>query len=153
MSVEFKIANAGDLVAQLKAFKEDVAVSTVRGSTRRIAQYLLMRVKHVTPAFTGKLRFNLGVKTRFVKRRSVVAAHVFVNTRGKADNPRNAFYWRFVEFGHKTRPSKKGNGKGQRDIPGQEFVTKTMLASQAQVAQMFFDDLQKSLDRAKRRAK
>lgn len=61
---------------------------------------------------TGRLARNIRTKTvrhprgRTLAGRLVVAtgdtgAHVTVGvrTRGKRDDPRNAFYWRFVEFG------------------------------------------------------
>lgn len=150
-SVEFKVTNAADLIAQLRAFQEDVAVRTVRGSTRRIADYLQTRLETNTPTFTGRLRSNFKVLARYVRRRSVVSARVVVNTIGKAGNIRNAFYWRFVEFGHKTRPSKSGRNR-QREVPGQRFAERTIASAAPQVTQMFYDDLQKAIDRAKRRS-
>ena len=170
-AVEIKIENARDLITDLRAFSEDVAVRTVKKSVARIGKYVLVRLRSVVPIFTGRLAFNLGVRAKYVKSRGIVAAKVFVNTKGKPDDPKNAFYWRFVEFDRKTRPRKRqdagavSSGKGskrrrrvwdrtaQSVIPGRGFITGLAAGIQGTVAQMFFKDLQAAIDRAKKRSR
>lgn len=149
--VRVELSNGPALIKQLRAFREDVAVKTVRSSVRRIGANLLRRVQAATPVATGKLKSNVRVTAKYVRRRGVVVAKVVVNTRGKASDEKNAFYWRFVEFGHKTRPSKK-NSAAQRDIPGKNFITSTYLAAMGTITQMFYSDLERAVKRAVKRA-
>lgn len=138
--------NGPQIVAELKAFKEDIAVKTVRASTRRIGAYLLKQVKASAPSATGNLIRNLAVRAKYIRSRGVVAAKVVINTRGKKNDPKNAFYWRFVEFDHKTRP---GENAHQRVIPGQNFIRSTFETAQPQIQSMFYADLQKAIERRK----
>ena len=91
-----------DLIAELKALNENVARKTVRKVIREAGEYILRRLKANAPNFTGKLRFNLDVTTKWKNRSGIMQAKVRIATQGKADNQRNAFYWRFVEFGHRV---------------------------------------------------
>lgn len=139
-------SNTHEVLKAISDFKEDLAIRTVRGSMRRIAQYANDRLKEATPVFTGNLRFNEAVTAKYAQSRGIVTAKVVVNTRGKAGDIKNAFYWRWVEFGHKTRPSKEGGG--QRDIPGQGFIQSTWARLQSQISSMFFSDLDRCVQRA-----
>ncbi len=133
--------NGAQIVQELCAFKEDIAVRTVKNSTRRIGAALLKQLKANTPTLTGNILRNLGVRAKYVKSRGIVAAKVIVNTRGKKGDPKNAFYWRFVEFGHKSRSG--GN------VAGVEFVQNTFGAMQSQIQSMFYADLEKAIQRQK----
>lgn len=168
-----------DLIAELKALNEDVARKTVRKVIREAGEYILRRLQANTPVFTGKLRFNLDVVTKWKSRSGVMVAKVRVATQGKRDNTRNAFYWRFVEFGHRvgnritgrlmrlTSRAKTATGarvfgarlaagqisgsqSGKR-IEGQEFIQKTQREVQQPVANMFFRALEQAITRRQRR--
>lgn len=141
-------SNLNDVLKDIAEWKEEVAVRTVRRSIGKCAARANDILKPLIPVFTGKLRFNTKVTSaKYIKRRGVTTAKVGIDTVGKADNPRNAFYWRFVEFGHKTRPSKKGNGT-QREVPPQHFVQAASARVQSTIAAIFFADLERATNRA-----
>lgn len=147
--------NGMQLTAELRAFKEDIAVKTVRASTRRIAAMLHKQLIAVIARRTGKLIRNLSVRAKYVRSRGVVVAKVIVNTVGKKDNPKNAFYWRFVEFDHLTRPRKLSKGKydvsRQRVVKGQGVIEQTFNNMQPKIQAMFYADLEKAINRRKAR--
>lgn len=147
--IEAKMVGANELIQSLREFREDVAVRTVRSSVNRIGKFVSERLRTVVPVATGKLLRNIAVRSKYIKSRGVVAAKVTVSTRGKAGDPKNAFYWRFVEFDRKARSPKTGGAP--RTIKGQGFVQSTMTSAQPIIAQMFYADLQAAIDRAKRR--
>lgn len=139
IGVDVKLLNGRDLIAELKRLKEDVAVKAVKTGCKRSAEVLLSALRSNTPVFTGKLRFNLGVKVKYVRRHSVMRSTVTVSTVGKADNARNSFYWRFVERGHKTRA---GNM-----VEPVKFIERTFIQMQSAVQKVFYQSLAKSLSR------
>ena len=108
-----------DLIAELKALNENVARRTVRKVIREAGEYILRRLKANAPVFTGKLRFNLDVVTKWKSRSGIMVAKVRVSTQGKAENPRNAFYWRFVEFGHRIGSVDPETGEEYWSVPYQ----------------------------------
>jgi HK97 gp10 family phage protein len=167
-----------DLIAELKALNENVARRTVRKVIREAGEYILRRLKANAPVFTGKLRFNLDVVTKWKSRSGIMVAKVRVSTQGKAENPRNAFYWRFVEFGHRIGSRVKGRlvrltrartvtgravhaararagqlkGAASRGfIEGQEYVQKTQREIQQPVTSMFFRALEQAITRRQKR--
>ncbi len=163
-TVEFDIQLVGarDLIAELRALKEDVAIRTSKSAVKKVGDLILNRLRANAPVFTGKLRFNLISRTSYVRERGVVKAVVGARTVGKASNARNAFYWRFVEFGHKTRPrdvKKYGIRKARRldarrvtEVPGQSFVRNTLAQVQQAASTLFFREIERALSRAARRA-
>lgn len=165
-----------DLIKELRQLNEDVARRMVRKVIREAGEFILRRLKANAPNFTGRLRFNLDVVTKWKSRSGILQAKVRVATQGKADNARNAFYWRFVEFGHRvgnrvsgvltrlTRAqtqhgkavhearARAGRLKGAASrgfVEGQEFVQKTQREIQQPVPAMFFRALEQAI--AKRR--
>lgn len=151
-----------DLIAELRALKENVAIRVTKRGTRLVAEYLERLVKaNVPKGGTGKLRFNMFVRAQYKKKRGVVRTIFGVHTQGKADDPRNAFYWRFVEWGHRTRPRKvKALGLRaarqagvQRLVPGQEFITRAWLNGQTRAQAIFFREIEKALNQASRRTR
>lgn len=130
--------NGAQLLDKLKSFQEDIAIKTVRTSLRRIAVYLQRLTASNAPRRTGKLAANIAVKTAFIFSRGIVKAKVGVNTRGKAGDAQNAFYWRFVERGHRTRG-------GRRQVAAQPFAADAFISAQSVIADMFFSDLQRSI--------
>lgn len=145
-----------DLIAELRALKEGIAVRATKRGTKLVAEHFERLVKASVPkGGTGKLRFNLFVRAHYSRKRGVVKTIFGVRTQGKADNPRNSFYWRFVEFGHKTRPKnvkKLGlraarSAGGQREVPPQPFVVPAWLHGQTRAQAIFYRELEKMLRR------
>ena len=86
----------------------------LRDATRAGAEVLKDEVVERAPERTGKLKKNVVVVTQKSRRRGEISSGVHirgVNPRTgnsdntmKANNPRNAFYWRFVEIGTVNMP-------------------------------------------------
>lgn len=87
----------------------------LRDATRAGAEVLKDEVVERAPERTGKLKKNVVVVTQKSRRRGEISSGVHirgVNPRTgnsdntmKANNPRNAFYWRFVELGTANMPA------------------------------------------------
>ena len=87
----------------------------LRDATRAGAEVLKDEVVERAPERTGKLKKNVVVVTQKSRRRGEISSGVHirgVNPRTgnsdntmKANNPRNAFYWRFVEMGTANMPA------------------------------------------------
>ncbi|WP_370620700.1 HK97 gp10 family phage protein [Escherichia coli] len=86
----------------------------LRDATRAGAEVLKDEVIARAPERTGKLKKNVVVLTQRSRKRGEISSGVHirgVNPRTgnsdntmKANNPRNAFYWRFVEMGTVNMP-------------------------------------------------
>ena len=145
--IEFNVAwNGPDVHEGLALFRAD-AVRIVRASLRRITTTYLQDLQAYLPVRTGRLVRAVSLKMRFIGARGVVRARITVDTPGSRDDPRNAFYWRFVEFGHMTRPSRSGTGKPQWKVPGAGVITRMVPMIETSIANEFFGDLSRALDR------
>lgn len=150
--IDVKILAQRDLTVALKLFRDEVSARVAKNAAKKVAEFMQRQLRAAAPAFTGRLRFNLFVRAQYVKRRGVVRSTVAVRTEGKAGNPRNAFYWRFLEFGHLTRPAKK-EGAAQRKIPPDNFIERTFLSAQTQAQSIFFGEMQSGVEKAARKSK
>lgn len=137
--------NGADLNAALKEFREDVAYRVVRSALRKVAANASGVLKDAAPRLTGRLVQNIALRTRFARGRGILKADVVVNTSGKRGDPGNAFYWKFVERGHKTRPSKPG--KQQHEVPANPFVANTWARLQQSISTTFFSDLAAAINK------
>lgn len=87
----------------------------LRDATRAGAEVLKEEVIDRAPVRTGKMRKNVVVVTQKSRRKGEISSGVHIrgiNPRTgnsdnsmKAKNPRNAFYWRFVEMGTVNMPA------------------------------------------------
>jgi HK97 gp10 family phage protein len=167
--VTVSLPGARDLIAELKEFKEDVARRMVRKVLRDIGEFMLTRLRANAPIRTGKLRLNLDVVTRWKSRSGVMQAKVIVRTQGKAGDPRNAFYWRFVEYGWRLRrrfsreeslrqnawkiTGRDRGGGGGDTVAGQKFIERTMRETQRPIENMFFHALEAAINKRKSRTR
>jgi HK97 gp10 family phage protein len=160
IGVDVQMVGQRDLIAELRRLKENVAIRVTKRGTRLVAEYLERLVKaNVPKGGTGKLRFNMFVRAQYKKKRGVVRTIFGVHTQGKADNPKNAFYWRFVEFGHKTRPKnvkKLGlraarRAGGQQFVAARHFILPAWLGGQTRAQAIFYREIEKVIGAASRR--
>jgi len=116
--VELQLRNLGNLQDVLKKVPRKVANKHVRQATvegaRRVRDYIKVtapvrdgsvtayRKKQQRPP-PGRLRRLVKAKTRRGKR-GYQKASVYYPTAGAGNDPKNAFYWRFLEFGTKHMP-------------------------------------------------
>lgn len=135
--------NGQDLIEALHAFQDDVSNSVVRTAVRDAANEAVVQLQAAAPHRTGKLSSAISVRTRISG--GVARADVVVNVRGKASDPNNAFYWRFVEFGHRKRPNKEGASRGY--VPGLAFIRNTWLRLQSTISNLFFTALDRAVNK------
>ncbi|HDR2642814.1 TPA: HK97 gp10 family phage protein [Enterobacter asburiae] len=86
----------------------------LRDATRAGAEVLKDEVIERAPERTGKLKKNVVVVTQKSRRRGEISSGIHIRGRNmrtgnsdntmKASDPRNAFYWRFVEMGTVNMP-------------------------------------------------
>lgn len=145
MADETKIVwNGRDLAEALANFRDDVSNKTVKRALRDVAKLALGMLQAAAPHRTGRLESNLGVRARRGGQ-GTVGVDVVVSTRGGRDDANNAFYWRFLEFGHKTRPNKAGVSR--REIPPINFIRNLWLRLQSTIANSFFTALDRAVDK------
>jgi HK97 gp10 family phage protein len=133
-----------DIVAAFRELRETLPKTPIRTSTRRAALMLTQFIALAAPKRTGKLARNIVVRVKATSK--TIRARVVVNTKGKSDNPENAFYWRFLEKGFTS-----GRGHGPHvELP---FIAPTVAAKQQAAAQMVIDEVEKAIDKAEARAK
>lgn len=138
--------NEKDLVGALKEFGDDVSIKLVRGSLRRIAKEEMQALQDAAPVgdpakdkHAGRLHDNITYGTAFAIGRGIVKAFVRVRTMGNKDNEKNAFYWRWVEFGHKSRSGSF--------VPGIGFIAAAIDKAQEYIARQFFGDLSAGIEK------
>ncbi len=112
-SLDFSGLN--DIAKDLEALSRAENNKVLRDATRAGAEVLKEEVIARAPVRTGKLKKNVVVVTQKSRRRGEISSGVHirgVNPRTgnsdntmKANNPRNAFYWRFVELGTANMPA------------------------------------------------
>ncbi len=90
-----------------------------------------------TDKHSGRLVSNLRLVVS--KRGESYHARIFINMIGGAASLANAFYWRFVEFGHRA------NGAM---VPPNPFVTAAFESKNVQSAQQVIDTFNAGIDRA-----
>jgi HK97 gp10 family phage protein len=129
-----------DVIAAMRYLREYLPKTVLRQALRKAAQYLLGYVVLVAPKATGKLARNIVIK--FKRTNKTLRAGVSVNTRGKADDPQNAFYWRFLEEGFHTRSGE------YKQLP---FIRGVFDHKSHEAAQMVSDSVEKTIATAERK--
>ncbi|WP_414440459.1 HK97-gp10 family putative phage morphogenesis protein [Burkholderia sp. 22PA0099] len=98
MSVQ--VIGLSDLQKDLQKLAKSQTRAVLRKATVAGAKVLAAGARKRAPKETGKLRKN--IKAAALKQKDapgLAVAGVRVSTKGGADSPTNAFYWRFVELG------------------------------------------------------
>jgi len=126
MTMNAQITGLKDLSAVMKKLPLKVTNKHARRGLRQGAAKIRDDIKRTAPMRPstpdgkrrrpGGLRRNVFVKGRRSKR-GLVKAGVFMRTQGEPDGPKNASYWRFVEYGFRHKFGKH--------VPAQPFVAVT----------------------------
>ncbi len=91
-----------DVREAFKQLKDFLPKTPIRTAVRKAAKIISEAVIAVVPKDTGNLARNIVIKTKYTLQ--TVRGRIIVNTIGSASkNAKNAFYWRFLEFGFHTR--------------------------------------------------
>lgn len=115
ISTNLDFSGLNDIAKDLEALSKAENNKVLRDATRAGAEVLKEEVIAKAPVRTGKLKRNVVVMTQKARRRGEISSGVHIrgvnpgtgnsDTTMKADNPRNAFYWRFVEMGTSKMPA------------------------------------------------
>ncbi|MDN7743044.1 HK97 gp10 family phage protein [Burkholderia multivorans] len=95
-----QILGLADLQADFLKLAKAQSTKALRRATVAGAKVIRDEARARAPKKTGKLKRN--IVTAALKQKDspgIATAGVRVRTKGKADSPNNAFYWRFVELG------------------------------------------------------
>ncbi|MGU7780528.1 HK97-gp10 family putative phage morphogenesis protein [Burkholderia sp. PU8-34] len=95
-----QILGLADLQADFAKLAKAQSTKALRRATLAGAKVIRDEARARAPKKTGKLRRNIAsTSLRQKESPGVATAGVRVRTKGKANSPNNAFYWRFVELG------------------------------------------------------
>lgn len=95
-----QIIGLADLRADFEKLAKSQSTKALRHATVAGAKVIRDEARKRAPKKTGKLRRNIAsAALRQKDAPGLATAGVRVRTKGKADSPNNAFYWRFDEFG------------------------------------------------------
>jgi|GEM_PF-2420118 len=139
------ISGLKDLAHNLERLSDELRERDTNYATRQGALNFQAAAKARAPVDTGKLRDNIVVRK---DRNTIFDSEYFVGIRrvGSADNPRNAFYAYFVEYGHDTRPTTADKGRrkhraglSSRTVPAQPFMRSAWEAERDNAIKTFRD--------------
>jgi len=115
ISTSLDFSGLADIAKDLETLSRAENNKVLRDATRAGAEVLRQEVEDRAPVLTGKLKKNVVVVTQKGRRRGEIASGVHIrgvnpvtgnsDNKMKASNPRNAFYWRFVELGTSNMPA------------------------------------------------
>lgn len=102
IKLDAKFEGWPELRKALTQLPKDIQAKALRNLATAGARELAKEVKARAPSDTGKLRRNIMVKS-FKARNGRARAYVGIREQGggKAD-PKDSFYWKFLEFGTST---------------------------------------------------
>lgn len=114
IDINLDFSGLNDIARDLEVLSRAENNKVLRDATRAGAEVLKEEVIARAPVRTGKMKKNVVVVTQKSRRRGEISSGVHIrgvnpNTGNsdntmKASNPRNAFYWRFVEMGTVNMP-------------------------------------------------
>nr|WP_264084924.1 HK97-gp10 family putative phage morphogenesis protein [Pectobacterium odoriferum] len=127
-----------DIAKDLEKLSKAENNKVLRDATRAGAEVLKEEVIANAPVRTGKMRKNVVVVTQKSRRKGEISSGVHIrgvnprtgnsDNKMKASNPRNAFYWRFVEMGTVNMPA--------HPFVRPAFDTAQEIAAQAAISRM-----------------
>lgn len=99
-NMRVNIKGLAQLGTALNQLPDRVARRALMRGTRAGARIIGMAAREIAPKRTGRLRRNIVWRiNRKYTRRGRVAFDIGVREEGSKDNPNNAYYWYFLEFG------------------------------------------------------
>ncbi|AKE95099.1 HK97 gp10 family phage protein [Cronobacter sakazakii] len=114
IDINLDFSGLDEIARDLETLSRAENNKVLRDATRAGAEVLREEVIQRAPERTGKMKKNVVILTQKARRRGEISSGVHirgVNPRTgnsdntmKANNPRNAFYWRFVEMGTVNMP-------------------------------------------------
>ncbi|KMV33911.1 HK97-gp10 family putative phage morphogenesis protein [Franconibacter pulveris] len=143
IDINLDFSGLDEIARDLETLSRAENNKVLRDATRAGAEVLREEVIQRAPERTGKMKKNVVILTQKARRRGEISSGVHirgVNPRTgnsdntmKANNPRNAFYWRFVEL-------------GTVNMPAHPFVRPAFDTRQEQAAQAAMERMNRAID-------
>ncbi|ELQ6062882.1 HK97 gp10 family phage protein [Cronobacter sakazakii] len=143
IDINLDFSGLDEIAQDLETLSRAENNKVLRDATRAGAEVLREEVIQRAPERTGKMKKNVVILTQKARRRGEISSGVHirgVNPRTgnsdntmKANNPRNAFYWRFVEL-------------GTVNMPAHPFVRPAFDTRQEQAAQVAMERMNRAID-------
>ncbi|EPB6465817.1 HK97-gp10 family putative phage morphogenesis protein [Cronobacter dublinensis] len=143
IDINLDFSGLDEIARDLETLSRAENNKVLRDATRAGAEVLREEVIQRAPERTGKMKKNVVILTQKARRRGEISSGVHirgVNPRTgnsdntmKANNPRNAFYWRFVEL-------------GTVNMPAHPFVRSAFDTRQEQAAQVAMERMNRAID-------
>jgi len=143
IDINLDFSGLDEIARDLETLSRAENNKVLRDATRAGAEVLREEVIQRAPERTGKMKKNVVILTQKARRRGEISSGVHirgVNPRTgnsdntmKANNPRNAFYWRFVEL-------------GTVNMPAHPFVRPAFDTRQEQAAQVAMERMNRAID-------
>lgn len=105
-AVQFKVEGLEQLKRAMRDLPDRIRGKVALELLRKAAMPMRDAARNRAPVNTGRLRKNIYVARARDSTRDNPLVVVRVKRRGKKDNPQNAFYWLFKEFGTRFLPAK-----------------------------------------------
>ncbi|EKP4474663.1 HK97 gp10 family phage protein [Cronobacter dublinensis] len=143
IDINLDFSGLDEIARDLETLSRAENNKVLRDATRAGAEVLREEVIQRAPERTGKMKKNVVILTQKARRRGEISSGVHirgVNPRTgnsdntmKSNNPRNAFYWRFVEL-------------GTVNMPAHPFVRPAFDTRQEQAAQVAMERMNRAID-------
>lgn len=143
IDINLDFSGLDEIARDLETLSRAENNKVLRDATRTGAEVLREEVIQRAPERSGKLKKNVVVLTQKSRRRGEISSGVHIRGRnmrtGNSDNsmktsdPRNAFYWRFVEL-------------GTVNMPAHPFVRPAFDTRQEQAAQVAMERMNRAID-------
>lgn len=143
IDINLDFSGLDEIARDLETLSRAENNKVLRDATRAGAEVLREEVIQRAPERTGKMKKNVVVLTQKSRRRGEISSGVHIRGRNirtgssdnsmKASDPRNAFYWRFVEL-------------GTVNMPAHPFVRPAFDTRQEQAAQAAMERMNRAID-------
>lgn len=140
--IKVQLRGDKDVVASFKDLRDYLPKQLFRTSVRKAAQVVADALAPHVPRITGRLASNIVIKTK--RTANTIRGRLVVRTEGGRNSPNNAFYWRFLVKGWKTR-----NGAEHQH----DFATSALRSAEVAAAQAVIDATGDAIDRAEKKAR
>ncbi|ELY4393285.1 HK97-gp10 family putative phage morphogenesis protein [Cronobacter sakazakii] len=143
IDINLDFSGLDEIARDLETLSRAENNKVLRDATRAGAEVLREEVIQRAPERSGKLKKNVVILTQKSRRRGEISSGVHIRGRNmrtgnsdnsmKASDPRNAFYWRFVEL-------------GTVNMPAHPFVRPAFDTRQEQAAQVAMERMSRAID-------
>ncbi|ELY3999432.1 HK97 gp10 family phage protein [Cronobacter sakazakii] len=143
IDINLDFSGLDEIARDLETLSRAENNKVLRDATRAGAEVLREEVIQRAPERSGKLKKNVVILTQKSRRRGEISSGVHIRGRNmrtgnsdnsmKASDPRNAFYWRFVEL-------------GTVNMPAHPFVRPAFDTRQEQAAQVAMERMNRAID-------